>query len=249
MSLNRSQKDKVSQFQSVTGAPTQKIAADFLKRFNWDLEMAVNQFFQEGNSYASKSDDAKVLALYNKYKDPTEDHIGIEGIHQFCQDLGVDVEDPVTLVLSFHFKANKMGVFTREEFVGGMVQLGCDSIEALKKEMPKMREHLRMRDKLKEVYLYTFSYALDDGRKNLAMEHCIGFWKLLLKGHFELLDEFLTFVEMKVTHTISRDTWSMVFDLATTVNADLSNYDDDGAWPVLIDEFVEWWRQKKSGGG
>ncbi|KAG5550848.1 hypothetical protein RHGRI_009328 [Rhododendron griersonianum] len=39
---------------------------------------------------------------------------------------------------------------------------------------------------------------------------------------------------------ISRDTWSQLLEFARMVDPTLSNYDAEGAWPYLIDEFVEY---------
>ncbi|MQM17181.1 hypothetical protein Taro_050149 [Colocasia esculenta] len=46
----------------------------------------------------------------------------------------------------------------------------------------------------------------------------------------------------KVRHNkaISRDTWSQLLEFAKTVDSAMSNYDAEGAWPYLIDEFVEY---------
>lgn len=52
------------------------------------------------------------------------DYIYEEGIAQFCSDLGVDPEDPVLLVLSFHMDAATMCIFTRDEWIRGMESLG-----------------------------------------------------------------------------------------------------------------------------
>lgn len=242
-SLNRAQREKVANFQAVTGAPP-KLAAEFLKRYSWSLDQAVDTFFTEGHSFPSKpavvaTDAKKIDAFFRQYKAPDGDTVRSEGIQELCADLCISALDPVTLVISYHCKAESMGIFTREEFSSGMQRLGCDDAQKLRAKLEELRAILNDRVRCKEIYAFTFQFALDQGQRCLPQEMCVEFWKLLLRQHFALLDQWIAFVEQRVKNAISKDTWMMLYDLATQVKPDLSDYDMNGAWPVLIDEFVE----------
>jgi DCN1-like protein 1/2 len=46
---------------------------------------------------------------------------------------------------------------------------------------------------------------------------------------------------------ISKDTWSLFLEFILIVHDknDLSKYDSEGAWPVIIDEFVEFLKESE----
>jgi len=45
--------------------------------------------------------------------DPQSDNIEGEGIQKMAQHLGIDLLDPVFLVISLHFNAEKTGMFKK----------------------------------------------------------------------------------------------------------------------------------------
>ncbi len=71
-----------------------------------------NCYVEPVNQY----DVGKIEQLFNRYKskgyfqvlDLGSMKIEGEGIEKMCGDLGIDVLDPVTLVISFYFKADRM---------------------------------------------------------------------------------------------------------------------------------------------
>lgn len=44
---------------------------------------------------------------------------------------------------------------------------------------------------------------------------------------------------------ITKDVWNMVFDLMGIAGNLEEEFDEDGAWPVMIDEFVSWVKKKE----
>ena len=46
---------------------------------------------------------------------------------------------------------------------------------------------------------------------------------------------------------VSADEWSMILQFCNEVEPNCSNYQDDGAWPLLLDDYVEWYREKHGG--
>jgi hypothetical protein len=71
---------------------------------------------------------------------------------------------------------------------------------------------------------------------------------MVVKGHIadDRLETFCTFVEEQKDYTrITLDQWTSFLDFCYQV-PDLSQYDESSsAWPVLIDEYVEYMEEQQ----
>lgn len=148
------------------------------------------------------------------------------------------------LVLSWRFNADIMCEYTRDEFVNGMKELSCDSIEKLKAKLPGLRQDLKNERIFKEIYIYAFSFAREQGQKILQLDTALAMWDLLFQGRaWPHTEKWLTFLRESHGKAISKDTWTQFYEFTTKIKPDFSDYDaDSGAWPYLLDEFVEKYR-------
>ena len=64
-------------------------------------------------------------------------------------------------------------------------------------------------------------------------------WNLILKDKYKKIDEWCEFIQNDFKKAISRDTWDLFLDFINQVNENFDNFEEDGAWPVAIDEFYE----------
>ncbi|KAI3726105.1 hypothetical protein L1987_65902 [Smallanthus sonchifolius] len=88
-------------------------------------------------------------------------------------------------------------------------------------------------------YSFVFFICRENSQRSITVSRAIMAWKLVLSGRFRLLNQWCSFIENNQRHNISEDTWRQVLAFSRCVHENLEGYDPEGAWPVLIDEFVE----------
>ncbi|XP_050212963.1 uncharacterized protein LOC126664561 [Mercurialis annua] len=237
--LSRGNRDKVQQFMAITGI-SEKAALQALKASDWHPEGAFEVFYNHPQ-IKTFTDTKRLEDLYNRYKDPYVDMVLVDGITLLCNDLQVDPQDIVMLVVSWHMKAATMCEFSKQEFLGGLQALGIDSLEKFRERIPLMRSELKDEQKFREIYNFAFGWAKEKGQKSLALDTAIGMWQLLFaEKQWPLVDHWCQFLQARHNKAISRDTWSQLLEFTKIVDPTLSNYDAEGAWPYLIDEFVDY---------
>lgn len=223
---------------------------DALPAVDW-TQRAFEHYYSAGQYRAVTSVNRKSIEkIFDKYKDANDDKVLAEGVSQFCEDLEVDPEDIVMLVISYKMRAEYMCEFTREEFVGGFAAMEVDTMAKLKGKLPALRNSLKESRAFKEVYVYAFGWSRDKGQKSVSLEVAMAMWKLLFSPSTEwpLIDLFLEYVGANYKNAVSKDTWTQLLNFMNTINEDLANYDDEGAWPTLIDDFVDWARERRAAG-
>ncbi|KAI3813220.1 hypothetical protein L1987_17939 [Smallanthus sonchifolius] len=123
-----------------------------------------------------------------------------------------------------------------------LVESSVDKRMPLLEEIPMLMSRLDlMADSFEfsRFYNFVFFISREYGQRSITVNRAIMAWKFVLSGRFRLLNQWCSFVEKNQRHNISEDTWRQVLAFSRCVHENLEGYDPEGAWPVLIDEFVE----------
>lgn len=141
--------------------------------------------------------------------------------------------DGVSQKVNFSKEAlNQLGIF-----VESRIHVRVSLFHELSKLMSRLELIVDFTE-FSRFYDFVFFVCRENGQKNITVSKAVSGWRLVLSGRFQLLTQFCDFVEKNQRHNISEDTWRQVLSFSR-IHEDLGGYDPAGAWPVLIDDFVE----------
>ncbi|KAI9860745.1 MAG: Scaffold-type E3 ligase [Trichoglossum hirsutum] len=268
-SYNTTQKSYIAQFTAFTQA-SDRVAARFLKSHNWNVEQAVDAYFQNpsGGSASvggpSGSSTSSLSRLFDQYRDPTSDPadtITVNGAMKYFTDIKVELEEITVLVICEALKSPTIGEFARDGFIEGWKALGADTLEKQRALVPHLRKSIQTDQSLfKRVYRNTFLLARNPGQKAVALDTAIDYWNLFFRNGSGLnwntastpwLDWYIEYVQERWKKTVNRDMWNMTleFVLKSTEDETLSWWEEAGAWPGVLDEFVHFVNEKREKAG
>ncbi|GLT43731.1 hypothetical protein SLA2020_176630 [Shorea laevis] len=199
-------------------------------------------------SSKAKTKKDQIDQLFDSYANSSIQMIDPEGIEALCSDLGVDYTDVRILMFAWKLKAEKQGYFTLDEWRTGLKALGVNTLSKLKKALPELESEVRTPPNFADFYSFAFRYCLtEENQKTVDIESICELLNLVLGSQFQpqvdLLIQYLKFQsDYKV---ITLDQWMNFLRFCNEISfPDLGNYDSTAAWPLILDYFVEWVKQK-----
>ena len=143
----------------------------------------------------------------------------------------------------------------------GSPGLTCDTLPKQQQYITTIRKRLATDTSyFKEVYRSTFRLAKPENQKSVPMESALDFWRLFFGGRekggikwdsakMPWLEWWLEFYETKNKRPVNKDLWNMMMELVSKTQEpggeDLEWWSEDGAWPMAVDEFVEFVKERR----
>ncbi|KAK6156581.1 hypothetical protein DH2020_010829 [Rehmannia glutinosa] len=205
---------------------------------------------RSASSKAKSKGNERIDELYTKYANKLSGMIDPEGIEALCSDLEVDYTDVRILMLAWFipFQFHPLAIMvidiwclfwvihfcalSQDEWRRGLKALRVDTINKLKKTLPELEKEVLKSENFEDFYKYAFHYCLtEEKQKCLDIEStCILIDMVLSFQYQPQVDSFIKFLKIQSDYKISFP--------------DLQNYDTCEAWPLLLDNFVDWLKTK-----
>ncbi|PQE05520.1 defective in cullin neddylation 1 protein [Rutstroemia sp. NJR-2017a BBW] len=265
-----SQRSSLSQFMQITGVQERTAARPIYltsrgchaaRIIRHEFEICYFQASGLGGPPQAKEKET-LTKLFDSYRSPNDepDVVTVEGtMRYFTDDLGLNLENAEILLPCEIIQAPAIGEMSREGFVDGWKKLGLDTIPKQKAYLAHAVATLSTDEELfKRVYRNTFMCAKEKGQKALSLETAMVYWDLLFAppgklwqtGSTDWLKLWTDFLKQNWSKTVNRDMWNQtyVFHLRTMEDPSLGFWNEDGAWPSVVDEFVAWAKKNRGDG-
>ncbi|KAK4257518.1 hypothetical protein QN277_007095 [Acacia crassicarpa] len=191
----------------------------------------------------------KADRLFDKYANKSIDSIDPAGIELLCSDLRVPHTDIKILMLAWTMRSEKQGYFSKDEWRRGLKCLGVDTLPKLKKAVIGLDKEVMKSGCFEDFYKFAFQYCLMEAKqRSVDIETICELLNIVLGPQFptqvNLLMEYLK--TQSDYRAINLDQWGSFYRFFREVRfSDLKSYDSSQAWPVVLDSFVDWLRERK----
>jgi len=247
---SKSKKTKiVVQFMSVTQASNETATA-VLSKHRYSMDAALEHYFINRHLYPdtdppkpSKDKISKLNKLFEKYADEDEkDETSEDGLVQFYKDVGIDPNKKESLLVAYKLELSTMGEITRKEFVDGFSSMKAFTLKDIKKSCEKECKYiLSSDDHFDKFYKWLYNFVKENpDKRSIPKDVALQLWTVVLgDNEYPLLKVFLEFCTTKDDlKSITMDTWTNVRKFLKTCR-DTKGFVNDGAWPILVDEFLD----------
>ncbi|KAK7294000.1 hypothetical protein RJT34_16883 [Clitoria ternatea] len=205
--------------------------------------------FRSASSKASSKESERIDSLFYSYANGSTGLIDPEGIENLCADMEVDHTDVRILMLAWKMKSEEQGYFTLDEWRRGLKSLRADTVNKLKKALPELEKEVRRLSNFSDFYLYAFQYCLtEEKQKSIDIESICQLLTLVLGSTFPAqVNSFVEYLKIQNDYkVINMDQWMGFFRFCNEISfPTLNDYDPELAWPLILDNFVEWFRAKQ----
>ncbi|KAK9690481.1 hypothetical protein RND81_09G130700 [Saponaria officinalis] len=207
-------------------------------------------FNSSASNKSSSKESERIDQLFYNYADTSSGLIDPEGIEALCSDVEVDHTNVSILMLAWKMQAERQGYFTLEEWRKGLKALRADTISKLKKALPELETEVKRTSNFVDFYQYAFRYCLtEEKQKSIDIESICQLLDLVLGSQFRAqVDYFIEYLNAQTDYKVmNMDQWMGFYRFCNEISfPDFSNYDADHAWPLILDNFVDWMKSKQT---
>ncbi|KAH9999101.1 Cullin binding-domain-containing protein [Russula vinacea] len=239
------------------------------KTLNVSRQEARGRRSQEDHNTKRGVSDAVKLDMYSEQRAETlfsqfadedsPDVIGAEGFERLCKEAQVPLDGALPLLLAWQFGSHEIAKISKQEWMEGTAALRVSSLASFAVVLSDLNDlvvlgrpaaamsHVKSQrgaaydttrydsyaaDTRKAFStFYGFCFALakpSTSSRNIDMETACALWSVVLAPSYGKLQR------------VNKDLWTMMLEFCRDTRQDLSNFEADGAWPTVIDDFVRW---------